>query len=100
MFYINWFINEIFKYYRFQEFNILPESIFNRQIIVYFENGKIEVMNEGDPIVSTHDLIKLSNKKISDVSDISKVSKIINSKIFVGGEKWTNFLHLYGLTVK
>jgi hypothetical protein len=82
--------------YPFHEFNILPESIFNRQIIVYFENSKIEVMNEGDPIVSTHDLIKLSNKKISNVEEMSKVSKLIRSKIFVGGEKWKDFLQLHG----
>jgi hypothetical protein len=82
--------------YPFHEFNILPESIFNRQIIVYFENSKIEVMNEGDPIVSTYDLIKLSNKKISNVEEISKVSKLIRSKIFVGGEKWKDFLQLHG----
>ena len=82
--------------YPFHEFNILPESIFNRQIIVYFENSKIEVMNEGDPIVSTYDLIKLSNKKISNVEEMSKVSKLIRSKIFVGGEKWKDFLQLHG----
>ena len=82
--------------YPFHEFNILPESIFNRQIIVYFENSKIEVMNEGDPIVSTYDLIKLSNKKISNVEEMSKVAKLIRSKIFVGGEKWKDFLQLHG----
>jgi len=82
--------------YPFQEFNILPESVFNRQIIAYFDNNKIEVMNEGDPIISTYDLIKISNKKISTFTEMSKVDKMINSKIFIGGEKWKDFLQLHG----
>jgi len=92
---------ELCMAYPFQEFNISTESIFVRQIIVYFErnngNGdQIEVLNEGDPIVSTYDLIKISTNKMANSSEMNGVKKIIKSKIFIGGEKWKDFLQLRG----
>jgi hypothetical protein len=80
----------------FQEFNILPKSIFVRQIIVVFMDDTIEVFNEGDPIVSAHDMIKIATDKIKSQDEIKQHKKIINSKIFIGGEKWKDFLQLRG----
>jgi hypothetical protein len=80
----------------FQEFNILPKSIFVRQIIVIFDDDKIEVFNEGDPIISAHDMIKIATDKIKSQDEVKQHKKIINSKIFIGGEKWKDFLQLRG----
>lgn len=80
----------------FQEFNISPKSIFIRQIIVIFEDDKIEVFNEGDPIISAHDMIKIATDKIKSQDEVKQYKKIINSKIFIGGEKWKDFLQLRG----
>ena len=101
----------------FKEFNISPESIFVRQVLVIFSecntssecndsneedtpiNEKIEIFNEGDPIVSTYDLIKIATGKITADnahSDIKIPKKVIRSKIFIGGDKWNDFLQLRG----
>lgn len=80
----------------FQEFNILPKSIFVQQIIVVFEDDKMEVFNEGDPIISAYDMVKIATDKIKSRDEIKQSKKIIKSKIFIGGEKWKDFLHLRG----
>ena len=80
--------------YPFQEFNILPSSIFVRQLIVLFENDEYEVINEGDRIISNTDALNLISKKIKSSSEIIKAKKIVHSKIFVGKEKWKDFLQM------
>jgi len=80
----------------FQEFNILPKSIFVRQIIVIFNDETIEVFNEGDPIISAHDMIKIATDKIKSQDEIKQYKNIIKSKVFIGGEKWKDFLQLRG----
>ena len=80
--------------YPFQEFNILPNSIFTRQLIVLFENGEIEAIHEGNQIICNTDLLNLVSKKIKNASEIIPAKKIVNSKIFVGKEKWKDFLQM------
>jgi hypothetical protein len=91
---------ELCTVYPFQEFNISPDSIFTRQIIIIFDDNLIEVINDGDPIISTYDLIKLGTATMANLEaaakDIKRPSKIIRSKIFIGGEKWKDFLQLRG----
>jgi len=88
--------NELCISYPFQELNILPESIFIRQIVVIFENGLMEVFNDDSAKISSHDLIKIANKKITSESEINSVKKIVKTKIFIGGEKWKDFLQIRG----
>jgi len=91
---------ELCKSFPFQEFNILPESIFNRQVIAIFENNtnstndSIEVFNEEDPIITTYDLVGIATGRIDDNTQIKIPKQIIKSKIFIGGDKWKNFLQL------
>jgi len=85
---------ELCTSYPFQEFNILPNSIFTRQIIVIFDDNSIEVINDGDPIISTYDLIKLATNE--NDHKIKKTKSITKSKVFIGGEKWKDFLQLRG----
>jgi hypothetical protein len=91
---------ELCTVYPFQEFNISPDSIFIRQIIIIFDNNLVEVINEGDPIISTYDLVKLATANTVTIEaaakDIKRPTKIIKSKIFIGGEKWKDFLQLRG----
>jgi len=89
---------ELCTVFPFQEFNISPDSIFIRQIIIIFDDNLVEVINDGDPIISTYDLVKLAtaNPDIMTKEDIKKPIKIIKSKIFIGGEKWKDFLQLRG----
>ena len=82
--------------YPFQEFNILPSSIFIRQLIVLFKNDSIEVINEGDQIITSTDTLNLVSQKIKTASEIIQAKKIVNSKIFVGKEKWKDFLQMSG----
>jgi hypothetical protein len=89
---------EMYAIYPFKTFNIIPESVFNRKIIVYFKNAenkseKIEVLNDGDIIISTYDIIKLSNKKNKHLLSYS-IDKVIKSKIFISGDKWKGFLNI------
>ena len=91
---------ELCTIYPFQEFNISPDSIFTRQIIIIFDDNLVEVINDGDPIISTYDLVKLGTATATALEaaakDIKRPSKIIKSKIFIGGEKWKDFLQLRG----
>lgn len=90
---------ELCTVFPFQEFNISPDSIFIRQIIIIFDDNLVEVINDGDPIISTYDLVKLATAKTTaepSVEDIKRPTKIIKSKIFIGGEKWKDFLQLRG----
>jgi hypothetical protein len=91
---------ELCTVFPFQEFNISPDSIFSRQIIIIFDDNLVEVINDGDPIISTYDLVKLATAKgvtiEPSVEDIKRPIKIIKSKIFIGGEKWKDFLQLRG----
>lgn len=93
---------ELCTVFPFQEFNISPDSIFIRQIIIIFDDNLVEVINDGDPIISTYDLVKLATAKASTVTvepsieNIKRPTKIIKSKIFIGGEKWKDFLQLRG----
>ena len=88
----------------FKEFNISPESIFIRQILVIFNEeednkDKIEIFNEGDPIIATYDLVKIATGKITlnnAHKDIKIPKRVIRSKIFIGGDKWNDFLQLRG----
>jgi hypothetical protein len=89
---------EMYAIYPFKAFNIIPESVFNRKIIAFFKNEennseKIEVLNDGDVIISTYDIIKLSNKKKSHLLSYS-IDKVIRSKIFIGDDKWRGFLNI------
>ena len=89
---------ELCTVFPFQEFNISPDSIFIRQIIIIFDDNLVEVINDGDPIISTYDLVKLATATVEppSVENIKRPTKIIKSKIFIGGEKWKDFLQLRG----
>ena len=85
--------NELYMSYPFQEFNVDPESIFCQQTIGFFTNGETTVVDFGESIIAVDDLVGLATKK--DYIIKNKPSKIIDTKIYIGKEKWKDFAQLH-----
>ena len=84
---------ELYMAYPFQEFNVTPESVMVRQDIGFFTNGETIVVDAGDEIIAVDDLVGLATKKNYTMKN--KPEKVVNSKIYVGKEKWKDFAQLH-----
>ena len=84
---------ELYMIFPFQEFNVDVESVFTQQTIGFFTNGETTVVDAGEPVIAIDDLVGLATKKNYVIKN--KPDKIINSKIYIGKEKWKDFVQLH-----
>ena len=84
---------ELYISFPFQEFNVIPESVMVRQDIGFFTNGDTIVVDAGDEMIAVDDLVRLATRK--HYIPKNKPEKIVNSKIYIGKEKWKDFAQLH-----
>lgn len=88
---------DLYDNYAFIELDAIPEDFFSRQVIGVFDNGSEIVYNRKDEDDESMEFIQikcmLNLDKDPNYKPI-KPTKIVKTKIFIGGEQFTEFVNL------